>query len=314
MISGVRSFLESHGFMEVETPVLQGIAGGAAARPFITHHNTLDMDLYLRIAPELYLKRLLVGGFEKVFEIARNFRNEGISVKHNPEFTMVEVYQAYVSGEAMMKLTEDLIAEAARLGPGKTQIIYQGEPIDLTPPFKRIGMLEAVKEIGGVDPDTLSEKQWEPYLAELPKERRGSLSWGQKLEQIFAALVEPRLKQPTFITGYPVEISPLAKRRPDRPDLADRFELFIYGREMANGFSELNDPMEQWQRFKDQLAAKQRGDEEAHEMDEDYVRALMHGMPPAGGMGLGLDRLAMLLNDAASIRDVILFPQLRKEA
>jgi lysyl-tRNA synthetase class 2 len=314
LLSAMRRFLEEKGFLEVETPILQPQAGGAAARPFTTHHNTLDMDLTLRIAPELYLKRLLVGGFEKVFEMNRNFRNEGISIKHNPEFTMVEIYQAYVGGQEMMALTEELIAYAAQTACGATTLNYQGTELKLSAPFKRIGMKQSVVEIGGVDPDKLAPADWDRYLRELPPARRAALNAGQKLEHLFAALVEPKLIQPTFITDYPIEISPLAKRQSEHPELADRFELFIYGREIANGFSELNDPMDQWQRFKDQLAARSAGDEEAHAMDEDFVRALMHGMPPAGGLGLGVDRLVMLLNDAASIRDVILFPQLRKEA
>ena len=297
ILSGIRSLLEGRGFLEVETPILQGVAGGAAARPFITHHNTLDMDLYLRIAPELYLKRLLVGGFEKVFEMNRNFRNEGISIKHNPEFTMVEVYEAYVSGEAMMRLSEDIIREASRRACGALKVSYQGLEIDFEKPFRRARMIDLVTEAYPEAPQ--KEKAWPPS--------------GQRLAELFEQHAEAGLMQPTFVTDFPIEISPLAKRLPDNPMVADRFELFIYGRELANGFSELNDPMDQWQRFKDQLAARAGGDEEAHQMDEDYVRALMHGMPPAGGLGLGVDRLVMLLTDAASIRDVILFPQLRKE-
>ncbi len=290
--SGIRSFLESRGFLEVETPILQGIAGGAAARPFVTHHNTLGMDLYLRIAPELYLKRLLVGGFEKVFEMNRNFRNEGISIKHNPEFTMVEVYQAYVDGTAMMDLTEALIRDAAtRCGAG-LKVKYQDVELDFDKPFRRASMRSLVSQATGKDASGVP---------------------GKELEQLFERHVEATLLQPTFVTDFPIEISPLAKRKPDRPDTADRFELFIYGRELANGFSELNDPLDQHRRFEEQLKARATGDEEAHQMDLDYVRALMHGMPPAGGMGLGVDRLAMLLTDAASIRDVILFPQMRPE-
>ncbi|MES2201982.1 MAG: lysine--tRNA ligase [candidate division FCPU426 bacterium] len=314
VLSGIRSFLEAKGFLEVETPILQDIPGGAAARPFVTHHNTLDMELYLRIAPELYLKRLLVGGFEKVFEMNRNFRNEGISIKHNPEFTMVEMYQAYANGEAMMALTEELIADACVKACGSTKIAYQGMELDMGAPFRRLGMLQAVKEIGGVDPETFGQADWDQHLREVPPARRAAMSPGQKLEHLFSALVEPKLVQPTFITDYPLDISPLAKRKPGKEDIADRFELFIYGREIANGFSELNDPMDQWSRFKAQLEAKNAGDEEAQPMDEDFIRALMHGMPPAGGMGLGVDRLVMFLCDAASIRDVILFPQLRRQS
>jgi lysyl-tRNA synthetase class 2 len=297
ILSGIRAFLEGRGFLEVETPILQGVAGGAAARPFVTHHNTLDMELFLRIAPELYLKRLLVGGFEKVFEMNRNFRNEGISIKHNPEFTMVEVYEAYVSGEAMMVLTEELIRSAALKACGTLKVSYQGVELDFEKPFRRARMIDLVLE--GYPEAPQKEKAWPPS--------------GPRLAELFDQHGEAALMQPTFVTDFPIEISPLAKRKPDAPGVADRFELFIYGRELANGFSELNDPMDQWQRFKDQLQARAGGDEEAHQMDEDYVRALMHGMPPAGGLGLGVDRLVMLLCDAASIRDVILFPQLRKE-
>jgi lysyl-tRNA synthetase class 2 len=297
ILSCIRGFLEGRGFLEVETPILQGVAGGAAARPFVTHHNTLDMDLYLRIAPELYLKRLLVGGFEKVFEMNRNFRNEGISIKHNPEFTMVEVYEAYVSGEAMMALSEAMIRAAALAARGSLKISYQGLEIDFEKPFRRARMIDLVLE----------------HYPEAPQKERAWPPAGKRLAELFDAHAEAALQQPTFVTDFPIEISPLAKRKPDDPSVADRFELFIYGRELANGFSELNDPMDQWQRFKDQLADRAAGDEEAHQMDEDYVRALMHGMPPAGGLGLGVDRLVMLLTDAASIRDVILFPQLRKE-
>lgn len=297
ILSGIRSLLESRGFLEVETPILQGVAGGAAARPFVTHHNTLDMDLYLRIAPELYLKRLLVGGFEKVFEMNRNFRNEGISIKHNPEFTMVEVYEAYVDGAAMIQLCEDMIRSAAEKACGTLKLSYQGVELDFEKPFRRARMIDLVLESYPQAPQ--KETPWPPS--------------GHRLAELFEQHAEASLIQPTFVTDFPIEISPLAKRKPDDPGVADRFELFIYGRELANGFSELNDPMDQWQRFKDQLAARQGGDEEAHQMDEDYVRALMHGMPPAGGLGLGVDRLVMLLTDAASIRDVILFPQLRKE-
>lgn len=313
ILARLRAFLQERGFLEVETPILQTLAGGAAARPFITHHNALDMQLYLRIAPELHLKRLLVGGFDKVFEIARNFRNEGMSVKHNPEFTMIEVYEAFADGEAMLRLTEAMVADLAHNALGKSTISYQGTEIDLTPPFKRLGMAQAVREIGGVDLDSIEPAKLDRLLAEagIDAKRRPGLSRGQRLEAIFSLLVEPKLIQPTFITDYPLEISPLAKRLEGSDDLADRFELFIYGREIANGFSELNDPIDQYQRFQQQIQARAAGDDEAHQMDEDFVTALLHGMPPAGGLGLGLDRLIMLLNDAASIRDVILFPHMR---
>jgi len=297
ILSEIRKFLEGRGFLEVETPILQGIPGGAAARPFITHHNTLDMDLYLRIAPELYLKRLLVGGFEKVFEMNRNFRNEGISIKHNPEFTMVEVYEAFVSGEAMIRLCEAMIRAACLAACGSLKLDYQGLELDFEKPFRQARMIDLVLEAYPEAPK--KESAWPPA--------------GSRLAELFEQHAEASLMQPTFVTDFPIEISPLAKRKPGESGVADRFELFIYGRELANGFSELNDPMDQWQRFKDQLTARASGDEEAHQMDEDYVRALMHGMPPAGGLGLGVDRLVMLLTNAASIRDVILFPQLRKE-
>ena len=314
LVARLRAFFEERGFLEVETPILQPLAGGAAARPFKTHHNTLGMDLFLRIAPELYLKRLLVGGFEKVFELNRNFRNEGISIKHNPEFTMVEAYQAYVDGEAMMRLTEELVADLAKTVAGGPKVAYQGVELDLAPPYRRLPMAEAVKEALGREPQGLSEPELRKLLPDLAPARLAAMGPGARMEALFGALVEPKLIQPTFVTDYPLEISPLAKPKPGSPGLADRFELFIYGREIANGFSELNDPLDQHRRFTEQLQAKEKGDEEAHGMDEDYVRALLHGMPPAGGLGLGVDRLAMLLTDSASIRDVILFPHLRPQA
>jgi lysyl-tRNA synthetase class 2 len=311
----LRAWLQDKGFMEVETPMLQVQAGGAAARPFKTHHNSLGMDMVLRIAPELYLKRLLVGGFEKVFELNRNFRNEGLSPRHNPEFTMLEVYEAYGDGEGMIQLTEQLIAAMAQAACGGTKVPYQGQELDLTAPFKRIPMRQAVVEMGGVpEPEKLTDEALAELLPEVAPAARKAMSAGQRLEALFGELVEPKLFQPVFITDYPIEISPLAKRKPGQPDVADRFELFIAGREIANGFSELNDPLDQYQRFADQLKAREKGDEEAHQMDEDFVTALLHGMPPAGGMGLGIDRLVMLLTDAASIRDVILFPHMRPQA
>ena len=314
-MAGLRAALQKRGFMEVETPMLQAQAGGAAARPFNTHHNALDMDLVLRIAPELYLKRLLVGGFDKVFELNRNFRNEGLSPRHNPEFTMVEVYEAYADGDAMMRLTEALIAELAQAATGGTMVSYQGTEIELAGPFRRLPMRQAVVELGGIaDPDRLDEAALAKLLPDMSPAARKALTPGKRLEALFGAHAEEKLVQPTFITDYPIEISPLAKRKADDPSLADRFELFIYGREIANGFSELNDPLDQHQRFLDQIQAKAGGDEEAHAMDEDFVTALLHGMPPAGGLGLGVDRLVMLLTDAASIRDVILFPHMRPRA
>jgi lysyl-tRNA synthetase, class II len=311
-LASLRELLRQRGFMEVETPMLQAQAGGAAARPFKTHHNALGMDMVLRIAPELYLKRLLVGGFEKVFEVNRNFRNEGLSPRHNPEFTMLEVYEAYADGEAMIQLTEQLVEAMARAAGGAPQLSYQGQALDLSAPFKRMPMRQAVVELGGVtDPEGLDDAALAALLPAMAPAARRALGPGQRLEALFGELVEPKLFQPVFITDYPIEISPLAKRKPGAPHLADRFELFIAGREIANGFSELNDPLDQYQRFADQLKAKADGDEEAHPMDEDFVTALLHGMPPAGGMGLGVDRLIMLLTDAASIRDVILFPHMR---
>jgi lysyl-tRNA synthetase class 2 len=314
-LAALRAGLQEQGFLEVETPMLQVQPGGAAARPFKTHHNALDMALVLRIAPELYLKRLLVGGFEKVFELNRNFRNEGLSPRHNPEFTMLEIYEAYADGEAMIRLTESLISRLAQAVTGSDTVQYQGVELKLSAPFKRLPMRQAVVELGGVpDPENLSEAELAKLLPDMAPALRKSLSPGKRLEALFGALVEEKLVQPTFITDYPIEISPLAKRKADNPQLADRFELFIFGREIANGFSELNDPLDQHQRFVDQLKEKAGGDEEAHVMDEDFVVALMHGMPPAGGMGLGVDRLIMLLTDAASIRDVLLFPHMRPRA
>lgn len=314
IVRAIRNFLDRRGFLEVETPMMQIIAGGAAARPFITHHNALDIDLYLRIAPELYLKRLLVGGFEKVYEINRNFRNEGISTKHNPEFTMLELYQAYADYNDMMDLTEELISTVASEVLGTTKIEYQGAEIDLSPPWTRIPMLEAVKLHSGLDfhvIKTAEEARSAVKQAKIELELEPSDSWGAILNKVFEEVVEPKLIQPTFVMDYPVEISPLAKRKVDDPDLTYRFELFIYGREMANAFSELNDPIDQKGRFLKQVEKRRAGDEEAHMMDEDYINALEYGMPPAGGLGIGIDRLVMLLTNSASIRDVILFPLMK---
>jgi lysyl-tRNA synthetase class 2 len=314
-VSKLREELRVRGFMEVETPMLQALPGGAAARPFTTHHNALDMDLFLRIAPELYLKRLLVGGYDRIFEVNRNFRNEGLSPRHNPEFTMLEVYEAYADGEAMIQLTEQLIGAMALAACGTTELSYQGKPLNLKPPFQRLSMQRAVAELGGVaDPAGLDDAALAGLLPDLAPAARRALNPGQRLEALFSARVEGQLQDPVFITDYPIEISPLARRKPGAPHLADRFELFIAGREIANGFSELNDPLDQYKRFQDQLKAREGGDEEAHAMDEDFVVALLHGMPPAGGMGMGVDRLVMLLADAASIRDVILFPHMRPRA
>jgi lysyl-tRNA synthetase class 2 len=284
IIASLRRELEARGFLEVETPMLQPIYGGAAARPFVTHHNTLDMDLYLRIAPELYLKRLLVGGVERVYEINRNFRNEGISTHHNPEFTMLEFYQAYTDYHGMMDLSEHLLKQAAVDATGSSMVEYQGEKIDFAN-FRRMSMREAVGS---------------PEMK------------GHALVEAFERNVEPGLIQPTIVCDYPVEVSPLSKNKPDDPDFVERFEIFVAGMEIGNAFTELNDPREQRRRFEMQLSERAKGDQEAHQMDEDYVRALEHGMPPAGGEGIGIDRLTMILTDSKSIRDVILFPLLRK--
>lgn len=312
IIQFIRSYLTERGFLEVETPMLNPIPGGANARPFVTYHNALDMQLYLRIAPELYLKRLIVGGFEKVFEINRNFRNEGIDTRHNPEYTAMEVYQAYVNGEEMMRLTEDLIAACAQEVKGTTKIEYQGVTIDLTPPWPRVSMLDAVREHSGIDFRALKT---DAEAREAAKARGlevdAKATWGEVLNEVFDELVEPKLIQPVFIVDYPVEISPLAKRKPDDPAFTARFEPYIYGREMANGFSELNDPLDQRERFEKQMEKRAAGDEEAQMLDEDFLTALEYGLPPTGGLGIGIDRLVMLLTDSASIRDVLLFPLMK---
>ncbi|MDD3654809.1 MAG: lysine--tRNA ligase [Desulfotomaculaceae bacterium] len=314
IIRSIRSFLDNRAFLEVETPMMHSIAGGAAARPFITYHNTLDMNLYLRIAPELYLKRLIVGGFEKVYEINRNFRNEGISTKHNPEFTMIELYQAYADYNDMMNLTEELISTVSLEVFGSAQIKYQGTDINLAPKWARLPMIEAVKIYSGLDFSkikTADEAKDAVKAAKIDLDLATSDTWGSVLNKVFEETVEPKLIQPTFIMDYPVEISPLAKRKIENPELTYRFELFIYGREMANAFSELNDPVDQKSRFLKQVEKRKTGDEEAHMMDEDYINALEYGMPPTGGLGIGIDRLVMLLTDSPSIRDVILFPAMR---
>jgi lysyl-tRNA synthetase class 2 len=307
--------LTDRGFLEVETPMMQVIPGGATAKPFKTHHNALGIDLYLRIAPELYLKRLLVGGFERVFELNRNFRNEGISTQHNPEFTMLEFYQAYATYEDFIRLTEELFVYVARtVNDGNLQITYQGQTIDLTPPWKRYRLSEALVELGGVPPAAVTDADAALETARaMGLEAEKYEGHGKLLTKIFDLVVEPKLVQPTFITHYPLEVSPLSRRNEEEPDLTDRFELFIAGREMANAFSELNDPRDQKERFLKQVEARAAGDEEAHLMDEDYIRALEYGMPPAAGEGIGIDRLVMLFTDSPSIRDVILFPHLRPE-
>jgi lysyl-tRNA synthetase class 2 len=314
IIQIVREYLGASGFLEVETPMMQPIVGGATAKPFVTHHNALATDLYLRIAPELYLKRLLVGGFERVFELNRNFRNEGISLQHNPEFTMVEFYEAYATYEDLMKRTEDIFVKIARELYGRDQIPYQGEIIDLSPPWRRLTIKESITEIGGVPEQELSDR--EKMLARLKSlgaHMKGNEPHGKLLTKLFDLLVEPRLIQPVFITGYPTDISPLARKNEQNPEVADRFELFMTGREIANAFSELNDPRDQHRRFEEQLRQRKDDEEIPPVLDEDYVTALEYGMPPAAGEGIGIDRLVMLFSDSPSIRDVILFPQLKPE-
>ncbi len=313
IIRTIRSILDDKGYIEVETPVLNTIPGGAAARPFITHHNTLDIDLYLRIAPELYLKRLIVGGMEKVYEIGRLFRNEGMDVKHNPEFTTIELYEAYTDYHGMMDLTEKLINACAREVCGTEEITYQGEPVSLKLPFRRLSMNDAVKEQTGVDflsfaGDTEKAREAAKQIGLAPKP---SDSWGDIMNLAFEERVEEQLVQPTFIYDYPVEVSPLTKRKKGVPQLVERFELFATHREFANAYSELNDPIDQRARFQRQMELRAAGDEEANMIDEDFLTALEYGMPPTGGMGMGIDRLVMLLTDSASIRDVLLFPTMK---
>ena len=315
IIQTLRRFFSERGFLEVETPMMQAVPGGATAKPFKTYHNALSMDLYLRIAPELYLKRLLVGGFERVFELNRNFRNEGVSTQHNPEFTMLEFYQAYATYEDLMTLTEQLFSEIARTANnGKMLIEYQGQVIDLSPPWARYSFCESLTGIGEV-PEAAIESFGEAvkFARSLGIGIEKFEGHGKLLTKIFDLVVEPRLIQPTFIYKYPLEVSPLSRKSETDPNYVDRFEMFIAAREMANAFSELNDPRDQRDRFQGQLEARQAGDEEAHYMDEDYIRALEYGMPPAAGEGIGIDRLVMLFTDSPSIRDVILFPHMRPE-
>ena len=314
IIEAMRGYLNEKGFLEVETPVMQTKAGGAAARPFITHHNTLDMQLYLRIATELHLKRLIVGGLEKVYEIGRIFRNEGISTRHNPEFTTLELYQAYVDYEEIMVLTEEMIATIAKKLFGTMKINYQEEEIDLTPPWSRLTMLEAISKYTGKDFSIVKDIAVMREMAEeLGLEVDTKATCGEIINSVFEERVEKHLFQPVFIKDYPVEVSPLAKRLEDNPDFTYRFEAFIAGSEIANAFSELNDPLDQRKRFEDQLKLREAGDEEAHMMDEEFLLALEYGMPPTGGLGVGIDRLVMILTDSPSIRDVILFPTMRPE-
>ncbi|MBI4888174.1 MAG: lysine--tRNA ligase [Acidobacteria bacterium] len=318
VMAAVREFLGARGFLEVETPMMQSIPGGALARPFVTHHNALDIPLYMRVAPELYLKRLTVGGVERVFEINRNFRNEGMSAQHNPEFTMLEFYQAYADYTDLMPFTEALLADAAQHAVGTDRVAYGGQTISLAPPFRRVSLREMAREAASarlgadVAPEDLRSRDKAAALAaRLHLEVTPAMGAGRITAAIFEALCEDALVQPTFVYDFPTEVSPLSKQKPDDPDTVERFELYVAGFELANAFSELNDPAEQQRRFEAQLRQRAGGDEEAHAMDEDYIRALEFGMPPAAGEGLGIDRLVMLLTDSHSIRDVILFPLMR---
>ena len=312
IIQSMRRYLDNQGFLEVETPLMHAIAGGAAARPFVTHHNALDMTLYMRIAIELHLKRLIVGGLEKVYEIGRVFRNEGISTRHNPEFTMLELYEAYADYRDIMALTENVIAHVAQDVLGTTKVIYGEDEIDLSPGWKRLHMADAVKEVTGVDFWVeMTREQAHELAKEHGVEVKPSMETGHVLNEFFEQKVEESLVQPTFIYGHPVEISPLAKKNPEDGRFTDRFELFIVRREHANAFTELNDPIDQRERFEAQLVEKEAGNDEAHEMDDDFIEALEYGMPPTGGLGIGIDRLIMLLTNSPSIRDVLLFPQMR---
>ncbi len=313
VITEMRRFLDDRGFIEVETPVLNTIPGGAAARPFITHHNTLDIDMYMRIATELYLKRLIVGGMDKVYEIGRIFRNEGMDIKHNPEFTSIELYQAYTDYKGMMELTENMVASIAEKVLGTTKVNYQGTEIDFKPPWRRLTMEQAVLEYTGVDFSNIHTNQEADAAAKaknLPTYKEG-MSRGDILVAFFEAYVEDKLIAPTFLCDYPVEVSPLTKRSNTRPDLTERFEGFVFGRELCNAYSELNDPIDQKERFLDQVRKREAGDEEANMMDDDFINAMEVGMPPTGGMGLGVDRLVMFLTDSYSIRDVLLFPTMK---
>ena len=310
----IRSFFEERDFLEVETPMMQSVAGGAAAKPFKTHHNALNLDLFLRVAPELYLKRLLVGGLERVFEVNRNFRNEGISVRHNPEFTMVEFYQAYANYEDLIKLTEEMFVMLAQKIVGGTKISYGGHEIELNPPWRRLSIFDGIEQYGDVAKEKVADLKGLRAFAE----KQGfsldpELSYEKMLVEVFERVAEPHLIQPTFVVGFPLEVSPLARKNDKNPKLVDRFELYIGGRELANAFSELNDPLDQKGRFLEQVKARSAGDETASELDEDFLRALEYGMPPAAGEGIGIDRVVMLLTDSPSIRDVILFPLLRPQ-
>jgi lysyl-tRNA synthetase, class II len=320
IVSAIREFMTARGYLEVETPMMQPMAGGAIARPFVTHHNALDMDLYLRVAPELYLKRLTVGGLERVFEINRNFRNEGISTQHNPEFTMMEFYEAYADYQSLMTMTEELVGTVARQATGANQIAFGEHQISLAAPFARVSLREAVAKAAGqrlsrvvTDADLRSRDTVAALARELHVEVEAGHGPGKITTGIFEALCEGQLIQPTFVYDFPTEVSPLSKQKPDDPETVERFELYVGGFELANAFSELNDPAEQRRRFEGQLKERARGDLEAHQMDEDYIRALEYGLPPTAGEGVGIDRLVMLLTNSLSIRDVILFPLMRKK-
>ena len=313
IIKEIRKYLDNNGYVEVETPILNVIPGGAAAKPFITHHNTLDIDLFLRIAPELYLKRLIVGGMDRVYELGRLFRNEGMSTRHNPEFTTIELYEAYADYKKMMEIAENIIRNAAVACCGDTVVDYQGEKIDFSKPFERITMIEAVKKYTEVDFSEFvgNDEKAKEYAKKLGIEIKDTDVWGDILNKAFEEKVEENLVQPTFVCDYPVEVSPLTKRKKDESHLVERFELFIAKREIANAYSELNDPIDQRKRFEHQMKLRDAGDDEANMIDEDFITALEYGMPPTGGLGMGIDRLAMLLTDSASIRDVIIFPTMK---
>ena len=314
IVAKIREYLNRNQFMEVETPMMHAIPGGAAARPFITHHNALDIDIYMRISPELYLKRLIVGGLERVYEINRSFRNEGVSIRHNPEFTMMESYQAYGNFEDAIALTEGIVSYCAKEVLGTTKINYQGMDIDLTPPWNRITMQEGIKQYTGEDFDAVESLSEARAIADRLNVEYGDADGiGKIMNLCFEEYVEENLMQPTVVYGHPVEISPLAKQNREKPLTTERFEIFIYGRELANGYSELNDPIDQKQRFESQLKEREAGDDEAHRMDEDFVTALEYGLPPTAGLGIGIDRLVMFLTDSASIRDVLLFPLMKPE-
>ena len=314
IVTAIRRFLDARGFLEVETPVLQPLYGGAAARPFTTYHNALDRTLYLRIADELYLKRLIVGGLDRVYEIGHNFRNEGISTEHNPEFTVIELYQAYADYHDIMRLVEEIFSGVAQEVLGSTRITYQGDAIDLAPPWRRVTMRDAILEHTGIDIEEhrdLDALWQQAQERDLPVGKKPT--WGKLVEEIFGECVEPTLIQPTFVLDFPVEVSPLAKKKPGAPHLVERFEFYIGTIECGNAFSELNDPLDQRERFEAQRREAEAGDEEAHPLDEDYITAVEHGMPPTGGLGFGIDRMVMLFTDQPSIREVILFPQLRSQ-